>query len=156
LEQFQELDRRLKAYDQRIRDLANQLPEAKRLMGVDGVGPLIATALIATIGDARLFDNGRQFAAWLGGAPRQYSSGGKARHGRITKRGDVYLRKLVVHGARSIMFRLSGKTDRRSLWAVALKQRRGFNKTTVALAAKQARILSVLLAREVEYSPTYA
>jgi len=155
-EQLQELDRRLKAYDQRIRDLANQMPEAKRLMGVDGVGPLIATALIATIGDARLFDNGRQFAAWLGLVPRQYSSGGKARHGRITKRGDVYLRKLLVHGARSIMFRLSGKTDRKSLWAVALKQRRGFNKATVALAAKQARILWTLLAREVEYSPTYA
>jgi transposase len=132
------------------------MPEAKRLMGVDGVGPLIATALIATVGDARLFDNDRQFAAWLGLVLRQYCSGGKARYGRITKRDDVSLRKLLVHGARSVKFRLSGKTDRKNLWAVALKQRRGFNKATVALAAKQALILWSLWARQTEYSPTHA
>jgi transposase len=152
-EQLREVDQRIKGYDLRIRQLANTMPQAKRLMAVDGVGPVIATALIATAGDARLFDNGRQFAAWLGLVPRQYSTGGKARHGRITKRGDAYLRKLLVHGARSVMCRLHGKSDTKSVWAAQLKARRGFNKATVALAAKHARILWALLAHEDEYAP---
>ena len=108
-DQLRAVDQCIKRYDLRIRQLANAMPQAKRLMAVDGVGPLIATALIATAGDACLFDNGRQFAAWLGLVPRQFSTGGKPRHGRITKRGDVYLRKLLVHGARSVMCRLKGK-----------------------------------------------
>ena len=108
-------------------------------MAVEGVGPVIATALIASAGDATTFDNGRQFAAWLGLVPRQHSTGGRTRLGRITKRGDVYLRYLLVHGARSVMVRVGDKTDPKSTWARELKQRRGFNKATVALAAKNAR-----------------
>lgn len=155
-DQLHEVDQRINDYDRRIRQLANAMPQAKRLMAVDGVGPVIATALIATVGDAHLFDNGRQFAAWLGLVPRQFSTGGKARQGRITKRGDVYLRKLLVHGARSVMCRLKGKSDTKSLWAAQLKVRRGFNKATVALAAKHARILWALLARDNDYAPRSA
>ncbi len=150
--QLQRLDGQIKEYDNRIRQLAKQMPVAKRLMQLDGVGPLIATALVASVGDAKMFDNGRQMAAWLGLVPRQYSSGGKTRYGRISKRGDAYLRKLLVHGARAVMCRLNGKTDAKSQWAANLKARRGFNKATVALAAKNARILWAIWVREDEYA----
>jgi transposase len=152
-DQSADLDERNKHYDRRIRNLVNSMPHAKRLMAVEGVGPVIATALIATIGDARLFDNGRRFAAWLGLVPRQYSTGGKQRYGRITKRGDVYLRALLVHGSRAVLCRTKGETDAKSQWAAKLKERRGFNMALVALAAKQARILWALLARDQDYAP---
>lgn len=146
------LDERIEAYDQRLRALAQQMAPARRLMQVPGVGPLTATAVVASIGDGRVFRNGRQFAAWLGLVPRQHSTGGKPRLGRITKRGDAYLRTLLVHGARSVLCR-PGEDPRRR-WAQALVQRRGFNKAAVALAAKQARVLWALLAHPDDYRPT--
>lgn len=148
---LQGLDERIEAYDQRLRALAQQMAPARRLMQVPGVGPLTATAVVATVGDAQMFRNGRQFAAWLGLVPRQHSTGGKPRLGRITKRGDAYLRTLLVHGARSVLCR-PGEDPRRR-WAQALVQRRGFNKAAVALAAKQARLLWALLARPDDYRP---
>ena len=87
----------------------------------------------------------------MGLAARQRSSGGKARHGRITKRGDVYLRTLLIHGARALMRHLDGRQDRKSQWVLALKARRGFNKAAVALAAKHARLLWALLTRGTTY-----
>lgn len=126
--------------------LARQTELAQRLMQAPGVGPVTATALVATVGNARAFKNGRQFAAWLGLVPRQHSSGGTRRLGRITKRGNVYLRTLLIHGARAVMRQLTRRTDATSRWALALKARRGFNKAVVALAAKQARGLWALLA----------
>jgi transposase len=153
-ERLQGLESQCAHYDRHIARLAQQMPAAQRLMQVPGVGPVTATALVATVGDARLFRNGRQFAAWLGLVPRQYSTGGKPRHGRITKRGDVYLRTLLVHGARALMCRLDRYDDPRSRWARKLKQRRGFNKATVALAAKQARILWSMLAHHSNYQPS--
>ena len=152
-ERLQALDVRIADYDRRIARLAQEMAPAQRLMQVPGVDPLTATALVATVGDGRLFKNGRQFAAWLGLVPRQYSSDGKARHGRITKRGDVYLRTLLIHGARAVMRHLAWHDDARSRWVRALKERRGFNKAAVALAAKQARILWSLLARDADYQP---
>ncbi|MCB1764021.1 MAG: IS110 family transposase [Gammaproteobacteria bacterium] len=137
-ERLRMLDQRITKYDRRIAQLAREMEPAKRLMQLDGVGPLTATAIVATAGDAQLFKNGRQFAAWLGMVPRQKSTGGKPRLGRITKRGDVYLRTLLVHGARSVLVRLSQKEDAKSRWAAALVERRGFNKAVVALAAKHA------------------
>lgn len=145
------LDARIEAYDRRLGALAQQMAPAQRLMQVPGVGPLTATAVVATVGDAQVFRNGRQFAAWLGLVPRQHSSGGKARLGRITKRGDAYLRTLLVHGARSVLCR-PGEDPRRR-WAQALVQRRGFNKAAVALAAKQARLLWALLTHPDDYRP---
>ena len=145
------VDSRIADYDGRIARLARSSTSAQRLMQVEGVGPLTATALVATVGDGRQFRHGRQFAAWLGLVARQRSSGGKARHGRITKRGDVYLRTLLVHGARALMRHLAGREDRKSRWVLAVKERRGFNKAAVALAAKHARILWVLLAQDREY-----
>jgi transposase len=140
------LDGRIATYDRRLAQLARQTEPAQRLMRVPGVGPVTATALVATVGNARSFKNGRQLAAWLGLVPRQHSSGGRQRLGRITKRGDVYLRTLLIHGARAVLRQLAQRTDATSRWALALKARRGFNKTVVALAAKQARMLWVLLA----------
>jgi transposase len=140
------LDERIAAYDCRVAQLARQTEPVQRLLQVPGVGPVTATALVAAVGDARAFKNGRQFAAWLGLVPRQHSSGGTRRLGRITKRGDVYLRTLLIHGARAVMRQLARRTDATSRWALALKMRRGFNKAVVALAAKQARVLWALLA----------
>lgn len=146
-----ELDQQLDEYDRRIQALAASSPAARRLMQVPGIGPLSATALLATIGQGRDFHNGRQFAAWLGLTPRQHSSAGKTRLGRITKRGDRYLRTLLVHGARSIVTRASGHTEPTRRWVSALRERRGFNKATVALAAKNARIVWAMLTHEQDF-----
>jgi transposase len=150
------LDERLAAYDRRVEQLARQTEPAQRLLQVPGVGPVTATALVATVGDARAFRNGRQLAAWLGLVPRQHSSGGTRRLGRITKRGDVYIRTLLIHGARAVMRQLAPRTDATSRWVTALKARRGFNTAVVALAAKQARILWALLATGRAYQPPVA
>jgi len=152
-ERLVELDRRIHDYDRRLAGLAKTMPHAERLMQLEGVGPLTATALIASVGDAREFRDGRQFAAWLGLVPRQYSSGGKTRLGRITKRGDRYLRTLLVHGARAVLLHAGRHQDAKSRWAVQLRARRGFNKAIVALAAKHARILWAMLARAEAYRP---
>jgi transposase len=98
------LDERIRDYERQIVQLARQNEAACRLMAITGVGPIIALAMVATVGDARSFDSGRQFAAWLGLVPRQWSSGGKVRLGRITRRGDAYLRMLLTLGARSAVF----------------------------------------------------
>ena len=140
------VDERIASYDRRVAPLARQTEPAQRLMRVPGVGPVTATALVATVGTARAFKNGRPLAAWLGLGPRQHSSGGTQRLGRITKRGEVYLRTLLIHGARTGMRQLARRTDATSRWVLALTARRGCNKAVVALAAKQARVLWALLA----------
>ena len=106
---------------------------------------------VATVGDAHEFRNGRQFAAWLGLTPRQYSTGGNSRLGRITKRGDVYLRTLLIHGARSELMYTARRNDHKSLWAEQLKLSKSWNKTAVALANKHARIAWSILAHDTEY-----
>lgn len=151
LEQLRALDRRVAHYDRRIETLAREMESAKRLMAMAGIGPLTATALVATVGDAKVFSQGRQFAAWLGLTPRQHSSGGRSRLGRISKRGDVYLRTLLIHGARSVLRLTAKKTDPKSRWAEALRQRSGNNIAATALAAKHARIIWAMLARETDY-----
>lgn len=150
-EQLRASDVRVAHYDRRIEALAREMNAAKRLMAMAGIGPVTATALVATVGDAKVFSNGRQFAAWLGLTPRQNSSGGKSKLGRISKRGDVYLRTLLIHGARSALRLTMNKSDPKSQWAEALKQRRCNNIAAVALAAKHARIIWAMLARGTEY-----
>jgi transposase len=146
-----ELDRRIGEYDHRIEHLAIQNEAARRLMQVAGVGPITATAVVATIGEGHAFAHGRQFAAWLGLVPRQHSTGGKTVLGRITKHGNVYLRTLLIHGARAVLQFSAKRTDAKSHWVEAVRQRRGNNIAAVALAAKHARILWALLARGQEY-----
>lgn len=151
LEQLRAIDLRIAHYDQRIEMVAQEMEASKRLMAIAGIGPVTATALVATVGDAKVFSNGRQFAAWLGLTPRQHSSGGKTKLGRISKRGDVYLRMLLIHGARSALRLTAKRNDRKSCWAESLKQRSGNNIAAIALAAKHARIIWAMLARETEY-----
>ena len=116
-------------------------------MAVEGVGPVTATAVVASVGDGHEFSSGRQFAAWLGLTPRQSSSGGKTRLGGISKRGNEHLRRLFIHGARSVLRLTGSRADRKSRWAEAVKGRRGDNIAAVALAAKHARILWAMLVR---------
>ena len=155
-EQFHFFDNRIDYYDQQILDLARQSESAQRLMAIEGVGPVTATAMVASVGDARVFSGARQFAAWLGLTPRQYSSGGRSRLGQMTKRGDCYLRKLLVHGAHSLMRHVDRRTDSKSVWAKELKTRRHHNVAAVAFAAKQARTIWALLAHGTVYRPAAA
>lgn len=146
-----ELDERIAGHDRQIAQVARQTEAAKRLRQVEGVGPITATALVATVGDAQVFQHGRQFAAWLGLVPKQLSTGGKPLLGRSTKRGNVDLRTLLIHGARSVLHCTAKRTDAKSVWVEAVRQRRGDNIAAVALAAKHARIIWALLARGQEY-----
>lgn len=154
--QLQELEEQIHRLDQRIRGIYTQHEACQRLGAIEGIGPLTATALYAAAGDARVFKNGRQFAAWLGLVPRQHSSGGKPRLLGISKRGDAYLRTLLIHGGRSVLFRAAGKSDPRSQWLAALRARHHQNVAAVALANKNARIAWVLLARGETYRPPMA
>ncbi len=139
------------AYDREIENLARHSEPARRLMSLPGVGAVTATALVASIADPRQFGNGRQLAAWLGLVPRQYSTGGKTRLGRITKQGDKYLRMLLIHGTRAVLAALRDKQDRTSCWLRELIARRGYKRAAVALAAKNARIIWAMLVRGEAY-----
>jgi transposase len=121
------------------------------LQTIPGIGPISATAILAAISDSTQFKNGRQFAAWLGLVPREHSTGGKPRLLGISKRGDRYLRKLLVHGARATLRWVDSKQDDRSRWLKALIGRRSKNRAAVALANKNARIAWALLAHHQEY-----
>jgi len=148
-----ELDARIAEYDRRLAALARSSEPAKRLMKIEGVGALTATAILATVGDAKAFKNGRQFAAWLGLTPLQRSTGGRQRLGQITKHGDVYLRTMLIHGSRSVMRLTPQRADAKSRWVESLRARRPDNIAAVALAAKHARIIWALLARPQDYRP---
>lgn len=146
-EQVQALDAQIADSDQAIKQAVHSDERCQRLQSMDGIGPLIATALVAAVGDAQTFSNGRQLAAWLGLVPRQHSSGGKPTLLGISKRGDRYLRTLLIHGARAVIYRVKDASSRRALWLKQLIERRGINRATVALANKMARIAWALLAR---------
>jgi transposase len=153
LEQFHHFDTRVIAYDRQIRVLAAASEPARRLMEIEAIGPQTATALVASMGDPHVYSNGRCYAASIGITPRQRSSGGKDRLGRITRQGDGYLRTLLVHGARAALRVIDTKTDAKSAWARRLKERRHVNVAAVALAAKHARIAWAILAHGTEYRP---
>jgi transposase len=147
LEQLCLLDERIDAYDTQIHAQAMLCEPARRLMHIRGIGATTALAIVATVGNAREFKNGRQFAAWIGLVPGQYSTGGKTRLGHISKRGDAYLRNLLVQGARSVLQTASAHQDRMSRWALELQARRGYYRALVAIANKNARIAWALLAK---------
>src|SRR5499427_98602 len=153
VEEFAALEKQLAYYQEKLEALATTHPECQRLMTIPGIGPLTATALVAAVSDASAFKNGRQFAAWLGLVPRQHATGGKERLLGISKRRDTYLRKLLVHGARATIRWVGRKTDRRSQWMRQLLERRGKNRTAVAVANKNARIVWALLTSHQDYQP---
>ncbi len=148
LEHAAQLAAKIHQYEQQIRGHVRTNALASRAQLRMGIGPITASALAATVGNARDFKNGRQFAAWLGLVPSQYSTGGKARLGHITRRGDSYLRTLLVMGARAVLQRAASLTDPFSRWALAVCERRGYHRACVAIAAKNARVAWALLSKE--------
>jgi transposase len=159
---IQRLLEHLKVLQQQVDEIEAQIKAwhraseaSQRLEKVPGIGPLTATALVASVGDAKNFDNGRQFAAWLGVVPRQHSSGGKPTLLGMSKRGDAYLRTMLIHGARSVIYRATQRADADS-WLVKLTTRRNKNVAAVAMANKTARTVWALLAHGREFKPGYA
>ena len=152
-EDIKGLDGRVAELDQEIAAIAQEEPAAQRLQQLRGVGPITATALVAAVGDGAQFANGRQLSAALGLTPRQHSSGGKDRLLGISKRGDRYLRTLLVHGARAVIRTAKHKEDRLSQWVTALLERRHPNVVAAALANKTARVAWAMLRNGTDYQP---
>jgi transposase len=148
LEHLRGLDARIREYEHAIEAHAKETAAATLAQQRQGIGPITASALIASVGDLREFKNGRQFSAWLGLVPRQHSTGGKQRLGHITGRGDPYLRTLLVMGARSVLQRAAGQSDPLSRWALAVRARRGYHRACIAVAAKNARVLWAMLTEQ--------
>ena len=146
-DEFVKLEEQIAYYEAKLKGIATTHPECQRLQSIPGIGLLSATALVAAVSDPSAFKNGRQFAAWLGLVPRQHSTGGQTRLLGISKRGDTYLRKLLVHGARATLRWAPLKTDHRSQWLREVIARRGANRAAVAVANKNARIVWALLSR---------
>lgn len=152
LSHLQHLERRIEDLDGQIQRWHRSNEASQRLMAIPGVGILTATAVVATVGNARQFRNSRDMAAWLGLTPRQHSTGGKPKLLGISKRGDVYLRTLMIHGARSALL-ASTRVGSEQSWQVQLLRRRHQNVAAVALAHKNARTMWAMLANEQIYDP---
>ena len=149
-----ELERRMRLIEHQLRVLARQLPMVSKLCSIPGVGLITSTALFAFVGDVGRFGSSRSFASYLGLTPREHSSGLRRRLGAISKRGDGYLRMLLTHGARSVLWAAKArkKPDRLRTWALQLQDRRGHNKATIALANKLARFVWAVWRRDMEFT----
>jgi transposase len=154
LEHFRAIEGQIAQAEGWIESIMKQSALCRKIAAIPGVGVMTATAMVAAVGDAKAFKNGRHLAAWIGLVPRQNSSGGKSRLLSISKRGDAYLRTLLIHGARSVLIRVACKQDARSVWLQELIARRGYNRATVALANKNARIIQSVLSGEGSYRPS--
>ncbi len=150
-EQLQALDDQVNFYDQELKRYNHNNDACRRLQSIPGYGPIVASAFYSVIGNGSDFKRGRDVSASLGLVPKQHSSGGKEVLLGISKRGDSYLRSLLVHGARSVVIQAVRKDDRLSRWVNELRAKRGINKATVALANKMARIGWVILAHKTSY-----
>ena len=152
-EEIEALSENIKLTERQLEALAEQTPAVERLRSIPGIGLMIATALVAFVGDIQRFPSGRHFASYLGLTPREYSSGLRRRLGRISKRGDAYIRMLLVHGARSVLChaKKAEQHDRLRTWALALQKRAGHNKAAVALANKLARIAWAVWKHDTDY-----
>lgn len=153
---LKELDHQVVALEKEIKQWHAGNESSRKLAEVGGIGPLTASALVATIGDAKNFDNGSQLAAWIGLVPRQHSSGGKSVLLGISKRGDTYLRTLLIHGARAVIRHAEHKPGHADSWLGRLMARRNKNVAAVALANKNARIVWALLTKENKFRSDYA
>jgi len=148
-----DLETRISQSEGKIRQRAEESSIVKRLMTIPGIGILTATSLAVVCGNPKMFKNGRQFAAWLGLVPRQFSTGGKPRLFGISKRGDVYTRTLLIHGARNVVRYALKKEDTHSLWIRKLHAVKGVNLTAVAVANKNARIAWRIMTSDEVYKP---
>lgn len=151
--EIKEIEQRIKTLERQLVAIGRQMPVIQRLMTIPGIGILTATAIYAIVGDMHRFPSGRHFASFLGLTPNERSSGMKRVLGSISKRGDAYLRTLLIHGARGVLAVTSKKPprDRLSAWALDLKNRRGHNKAVVALANKLARRAWAVCTRDTDY-----
>ena len=145
------LDERISTLTEKINVIAKADEDAQRLQQIPGIGPITATAIISAVGDGKQFKCGRDLAAWLGLTPKQHSSGGKERLLGISKRGDAYLRTLLIHGARAVLRFSEMKTDSLNCWLQDLCDRRNKNIAAVALANKNARIIWAILTKKTNY-----
>lgn len=152
---LQEIDREVQDLERQIVRWHRQSEASQRLAHVPGIGPMTASALVASVGDAKAFHDSRQFAAWLGLVPRQHSSGGKTMLLGISKRGDAYLRTLLIHGARAVLKQCERRIEATTGWLQRLLRRRHPNVAAVALANKNARVVWALLARGTSFQPDY-
>ena len=155
-DQVVELDDRVTFYDKLIEYHSRIDNRAKRIRTVPGVGPITASAIVATIGDGKQFKNGREFAAWLGLTPLNRSSGGKERLGRISKKGDRYIRRLLVIGMTSQLQRARGYPERVHPWIMQLLERKPMHLATIAMANKAARIIWAILTKDTYYQQRLA
>lgn len=142
---FRDLDRRIGSFDKKIERVFRESEPCQRIAKIKGVGPKTATAIVAAVGNGAEFKNGRHLAAWVGLVPRQFSSGDRTVLMGISKRGSQHLRSLLVHGARAVVRTCANKTDPLNQWVNQLRERRGFNRATVAVANKNARIIWAVL-----------
>lgn len=142
---FRDLDRRIASFDKKIEQVFRNSETCQRIATIKGVGPKTATAIVAAIGDGAEFKNGRHLAAWVGLVPRQFSSGDRKVLMGISKRGNQHLRSLLVHGARAVVRTAPDKADLNNQWVDQLRERRGFNRATIAVANKNARIIWAVL-----------
>ncbi len=152
------LEQRILDIERQLREVSRQNPMIMRLRSVPGIGLLTSTALVAFVGNVQRFSSGRRFASYLGLTPRESSSGGRRRLGHISKRGDIYLRMLLIHGARSVLnaAKRVENPDRLRVWVLSLETRAGHNRATVALANKMARIAWAVWRNESAFRSTPA
>ena len=151
---LKEMGRQVDELEAQIQRWHNEHPDSRKLAEIPGIGPITASAIMASVGDAREFKSGRQMAAWMGLVPRQHSSGGKQTLLGISKRGDVYLRTLLIHGARSVI-RFAESRAKPDGWLRQIMDRHHKNVAAVALANKNARIVWALLAKDMMFRPDY-
>lgn len=151
--EWNELEKRIEEVTGQIELIAKESELCQRLMDIPGFGPLVSTALTAAVGNAETFHKGRDLAAWLGLVPRQHSTGGKTKLLGISKRGSEYLRRMMLHGARSVVMHMARKKSALGVWVEQLSARTHRNVAVVALANKMARIAWVILSRSERYSP---
>ena len=156
IEHFKELDKQVDELELQIKQWHRNNEASCKLAEIPGVGPITASALAASVGDGKSFKNGRQLAAWLGLVPRQHSTGGKSTLLGISKRGDSYLRTLLIHGSRSVIRVAQAKTELTGSWLQRLMGRRNANVATVALANKNARIAWALLTNDRRFRADYS
>jgi len=151
--EYKTLDARIKKIEKQLKNDIEANPLGKILLSIPGIGYLNASAFVASIGSGQAFASAREFAVWLGITPKQFASGNKSVMGGISKRGDQYLRKQLIHGARAIISHAGKKHDALSLWITQLRARKTFNCTAVATAHKLARIMWTLLQKQCPYTP---
>jgi transposase len=154
--EYSAITRHLAKIESQLKAFVASSFNGKILLSIPGIGFINASAIMATVDKGQAFNNPREFAVWLGLTSQQYASGNSSRMGGITKRGDRYLRKQLVHGARTVVCHAKKKTDQLNLWANKLRDKKSFNKTVVAMAHRLARLIWILLQRQEEYKPQYA